>query len=1764
MARVETKQVRIISVLVSALVMVVLVVFSSAVARAEATIYPLSYSGRLTLPGGEPMQGPVDMQVKFWDAVSGGNPLASAFPFNAVTLNQGVFQIQIPTGSDDIAAIFGDGTKTVFIEVTAKGVTYPRQEFSYVPLALRVPVDMKTVAFDSDGKLKVVIPSRPSLDKVLSVDNAGKFAWESLAVNSLQNKPVSQQVPSSGQVLTYDGSQWVPQTVNHGGSVTSTSITAGAGLTGGTITTSGTIGLAPTGVTAGTYARALVVVDSTGRITSASSGAPIDLASDVAGVLPVAKGGTGADLSSTGGARQYLKQVSAGGVVSVGTIAAEDVTQALGYTPLNKAGDTLTGALTLGSYSTDPTGLQASDKGKTWFNATTNQIKYWDGSAAVALGVAGSGLTSLNGQSGNTQTFATPVVTGNAPDWSSSGNTHTLSIPLASAANVTAGLISNADYTNFKNKVAEVAQGTGIAVSTASGTATVGLTNTAVVAGSYSRANITVDAQGRLTGAMNAAAIIDADIATNASIAQGKISGLSTSLAGKENTVSAGTSTQYYRGDKSWQELNTSSVTESGTSLYYNDARTRSALSATGPITYGVMSGAIGITQAGSAADGYLSSTDWNAFNAKQNALGYTPLNKAGDTLTGTLTLGTYPTDPTGLVSGDKGKTWFNSNTNQIKYWDGSSALALGVAGSGLSSLNGQSGNTQTFATPGVTGNAPDWSSAGNTHTLNIPLASAANVTAGLLSNADYTSFKNKVSDVAPGTGIAVSSASGTATVSLNNTAVVAGSYTRANITVDAQGRLTGAVSAAAIVDSDIAANAAIAQNKISGLSTSLAGKENTVSAGTSTQYYRGDKSWQELNTSSVTESGTSLYYNDARARSALSGTAPVTYSVMSGAIGITQAGSAANGYLSSTDWNAFNAKQNALGYTPLNKAGDTLSGALDAGGSDISNTGNIQLAAAKTLGFGVYATDPTGLGAGDKGKTWYNSTTSQVKYWDGSAAIALGATGGENWAAPGAIGATTPNSGAFTNVTSNAQSGYEAKPYGANAGNTGEVRFTELTSGGTNYVGFKAPDAIGANKVWVLPAVDGNAGQVLKTDGAGNLGWVSPTSGTVTSVGITAPAAGVTVSGGPITGSGNMTLALANDLAAVENIATTGGVERTATDTWSTYTLTAAGKALLDDADATAQRITLGLGVLATAAAVSGGVAGTITDGTITDADLSASASIGDAKLATITTAGKVSGAAITSGTIGGSTGINTSGNLLTSGSVGIGTTAPNSRLEVQGKVTIFNSSGSTGADALTLGVTGSSKYLFAQYDTTADAGRIGAYDSAGSGAIKNLYLAASNVGIGTTAPSSTLTVNGTIESTTGGIKFPDGSVQSTSATGGSQNIASTEFTSTFTTTSSSWVDVTGFSVTITPSRTDSKILLFANVVAGLNGAGSAAFRLLRGSTAIAVPPTVSGYNAVSGANLNSGTDSNNNKSTTVVFVDTPGTTSTVTYKIQVASFQSVSLVVNALGADASGAGWSQRTRSSLTAAEISSSTIASSGSGTPNYVPLWNSTTGLGNSPLSVSAGNVGIGTTAPGSTLQVNGTVTVDGGGANIGSIANSLKFGGSGSGEGVGSKRSAGGNQYGLDFYTSSISRMSINPVGNVGIGTTDPGANLDVNGSIKSPMWKATQLMNSTPGALPLTSASFTTGGGTLMIFASGAGYAVTLQQIGMSVAIDNVVKGYAKSFTNETSSHKAFAANAILVTGISAGSHTITLSAWNNTVTNFDDFFSVTVLELPF
>lgn len=107
-------------------------------------------------------------------------------------------------------------------------------------------------------------------------------------------------------------------------------------------------------------------------------------------------------------------------------------------------------------------------------------------------------------------------------------------------------------------------------------------------------------------------------------------------------------------------------------------------------------------------------------------------------------------------------------------------------------------------------------------------------------------------------------------------------------------------------------------------------------------------------------------------------------------------------------------------------------------------------------------------------------------------------------------------------------------------------------------------------------------------------------------------------------------------------------------------------------------------------------------------------------------------------------------SGGVMTSvsGSIGIGTATPGARLDVlDGGVRLSN--------------TPDNKKWELNYDAVGDYFYIDEYGAARRLAIRN----GGNVGIGTTSPASPLTVAGVVQSTSGGFKFPDGSVQTTAS---------------------------------------------------------------------------------------------------------------------------------------------------------------------------------------------------------------------------------------------------------------------------------------------------------------------------------------------------------------------------------------------------------------
>lgn len=112
---------------------------------------------------------------------------------------------------------------------------------------------------------------------------------------------------------------------------------------------------------------------------------------------------------------------------------------------------------------------------------------------------------------------------------------------------------------------------------------------------------------------------------------------------------------------------------------------------------------------------------------------------------------------------------------------------------------------------------------------------------------------------------------------------------------------------------------------------------------------------------------------------------------------------------------------------------------------------------------------------------------------------------------------------------------------------------------------------------------------------------------------------------------------------------------------------------------------------------------------------------------------------------------------------------------------------------------------------------------------------------------------------------------------------------------TQNTWNDVTGLSVSITPSSTSSKILITGHI--SYSASSNLYVRLLRGSTPICVGDTSgSRISSTVASGYNYG-DGNVMESTTWNYLDSPSTTSSTTYKIQIYGYnitQYVNRVVN------------------------------------------------------------------------------------------------------------------------------------------------------------------------------------------------------------------------------------------------------------------------------
>jgi hypothetical protein len=374
----------------------------------------------------------------------------------------------------------------------------------------------------------------------------------------------------------------------------------------------------------------------------------------------------------------------------------------------------------------------------------------------------------------------------------------------------------------------------------------------------------------------------------------------------KEGSYTAGTTAQYYRGDKSWQTLDTNNVPEN-INLYFTNAR------------------ALGVPLTGfTAGAGTINATDTilSAFGKTQgqiitltNNSTHFLLKDSADTLSGNTTLtGVITADP---ILGDivvRSTPMGMTSAVNKSYVDAAAGLKVNKAGDTMS---------------GVLTLDDDLKIKGGTNYVTIKgHATSANYNLVLPSTAGTTGY--------------VLQTDGSGNLSWINPATVSAGAG----TVDSSSITNGS-----IVDADINASAAIAQSKIANLTTDLAAKVSTTLSNGNILVGNGSNVATAVavsgdatlsNTGAITLANTAVTAGtyksvtvDGKGRvtggtnpttlagygitdtlvTGVSVTAPITNTGTAAVplIGMPAATTSANGYLTSTDWNTFNNKQAAI-----------------------------------------------------------------------------------------------------------------------------------------------------------------------------------------------------------------------------------------------------------------------------------------------------------------------------------------------------------------------------------------------------------------------------------------------------------------------------------------------------------------------------------------------------------------------------------------------------------------------------------------------------------------------------------------------------------------------------------------------------------------------------------------------------------------------------------------------------------------------------------
>ena len=470
-------------------------------------------------------------------------------------------------------------------------------------------------------------------------------------------------------------------------------------------------------------------------------------------------------------------------------------------------------------------------------------------------------LYSLNDLTAQVQSFAIPGTAGLSPNWSSVGSTHTLNIPLANASAVTAGLISKTDYDRFN----------------------IGYTNSI---------------NSFTTNGNSGAASFSGQVLN---IPQYTLSGLSGTV--NPNYFLAGPSSGA-AGVVQYRALAAADIPDNASNTTGN-ASTATALATPRTINAVAFDGTANITIKASTTNKlYFNTTGMGAL-ATENFDGAATKTISYNTIGAAPSIGSVNINTLGTISTG---VWNGSVIGETVGGAGAVNGILKADGNGLVSA----ANTSDYQTPLT------FSSPLTNVSSNISMSQVSSSTSGYLSSADWNTFNSKIgpSDKGVANGVASLNANGKIPTSQIPAISFSSGYVVNNQTEMLA--LSSAMVGSIAIRTDNSKNYVLSASDPTVLSNWL---ELLMPAAVSS--VNGYTTGSIVLTSSDINEGTNLYYTDARVKTAVNGfllaEAPLNYNTSNTKLSISQSGNSSSGFLSSTDWNTFNNKMNAIGVQSAN-----------------------------------------------------------------------------------------------------------------------------------------------------------------------------------------------------------------------------------------------------------------------------------------------------------------------------------------------------------------------------------------------------------------------------------------------------------------------------------------------------------------------------------------------------------------------------------------------------------------------------------------------------------------------------------------------------------------------------------------------------------------------------------------------------------------------------------------------------------------------------